>query len=229
MSAPSRARGHARCRGTLVLVSVMLLLGACPVLAQPVPPPDAQPPTFELPEVEIAGRRPQLPATTPASISIITAAEIAAMGALTVADALRVLPEVLVRSTGGPGSLTTMSIRGSPSTQTLVLLDGVPLNRPDQASVDLSTLPIQQVDHIEVLRGSFSAIYGSATIGGVVNIVTKTRPESSASARIGSYGETSNVLSIGGRTGATTYLLTGKAGPTFRPVGGARGVPQTIR
>lgn len=210
MSAPSRARGSARCRGTVVFFAVALLLGPSPgVSAQPAPPPDAQPPTFELPEVEIAGRRPQLPATSPASISVITADEIAAMGALTIGDALRVLPEVLVRSTGGPGSLTTMSIRGSPSTQTLILLDGVPLNRPDQASVDLSTLPIQQVDHIEVLRGPFSAIYGSATIGGVVNIVTKTRPESSASARIGSYGETSSVLSIGGRTGATTYLLQG--------------------
>lgn len=172
-------------------------------------PPSSTPPTFELPEVEVAGRRPQLPATTPASISIITAEEIAAMGALTVADALRVLPEVRVRTSGGPGGLTTMSIRGSSSTQTLVLLDGVPLNRPDQASVDLSTLPIQQVDHIEVLRGPFSAIYGSATIGGVVNIVTRSEARSSASARAGSYGETSNVLSIGGRSGTATYLVQG--------------------
>ncbi|HEV2281717.1 MAG TPA: TonB-dependent receptor [bacterium] len=193
-----------------MLFAVVLMLGPRPgVFAQSVPPPEAAPPTFELPEVEIAGRRPQLPATSPASISVITADEIAAMGALTVADALRVLPEMLVRASGGPGSLTTLSIRGSSSTQTLVLLDGVPLNRPDQASVDLSTLPIQQVDHIEVLRGAFSAIYGSATIGGVVNIVTKSRPESSGSARVGSYGETSNVLSIGGQAGATIYLVQG--------------------
>jgi vitamin B12 transporter len=180
--------------------------------APPAPstqPPPGAPPTFELPEVEVAGRRPQLPATSPASISVITAEEIAAMGALTVADALRVLPEAFVRSTGGPGSLTTLSIRGSSSTQTLVLLDGVPLNRPDQASVDLSTIPIQQVDHIEVLRGPFSAIYGSATIGGVVNIVTRRLPESSASARGGSYGENSYTLAIGGTAGSATYLVQG--------------------
>ena len=209
MIARSRARGRARCLAALVIAATAVLLGPrIPLLAQPAPPPGGAP-TFELPEVEVAGRRPQLPATTPASISVISAEEIAAMGALTVADALRVLPEVLVRSTGGPGSLTTMSIRGSTSTQSLILLDGVPLNRPDQASVDLSTLPIQQVDHIEVLRGPFSAIYGSATIGGVVNIVTRSRPESSASARIGSFGETSNVLSIGGQAGATSYLVLG--------------------
>jgi len=216
MTAPSRARGRAGCPSArhrafacaLGIATAALIFGPYLLPASAQSPPDT-PPTFQLPEVEIAGRRPQLPATSPASISVITADEIAAMGALTVADALRVLPEVRVRTSGGPGGLTTMGIRGSSSSQTLVLLDGVPLNRPDQASVDLSTLPIQQVDHIEVLRGPFSAIYGSATIGGVVNIVTRSRPESSASARVGSYGETSNVLSIGGQAGATAYLVQG--------------------
>jgi len=198
----------------LVLAGVISLLSPAATAQQVPPPPSDQtppstPPTFQLPEVEVAGRRPQLPATSPASISVITAEEIAAMGALTVADVLRVLPEVSIRSTGGPGSLTTMSIRGSSSTQTLVMLDGVPLNRPDQATVDLSTLPIQQVDHIEVLRGPFSAIYGSATIGGVVNIVTRRQPESSASVRVGSYGEASNVLAIGGAAGTATYRIQG--------------------
>ena len=218
MDGPSRARDGARravARARPLAVALTLAVAGlwapagASISAQPAPPPSQTPPTFELPEVEIAGRRPQLPATTPASISVVTAEEIAAMGALTVADALRVLPEVRVRTSGGPGGVTTMGIRGSSSTQTLVLLDGVPLNRPDQASVDLSTLPIQQVDRIEVMRGPFSAIYGSATIGGVVNIVTRSRPESSASARIGSYGETSNVLSFGGQSGATTYLVQG--------------------
>jgi vitamin B12 transporter len=208
-------------RARRVVIALALTLAAplawvpSAAMAQQAPPAPstpaspAPPPTFELPEVEVAGRRPQLPATSPGSISVISAEEIAAMGALTVADVLRVLPEVSVRSTGGPGSLTTMSIRGSSSTETLVLLDGVPLNRPDQASVDLSTIPIQQVDHIEVLRGPFSAIYGSATIGGVVNIVTRQRPESSASARVGSYGESSDVLAIGGAAGSATYLIQG--------------------
>jgi vitamin B12 transporter len=197
-------------RGFALALAVLLCLASLqrPASAQ-TPPPASTPPTFELPEIDIAGRRPQLPATTPASISIITAEEIAATGALTVADVLRMLPEVTIRTAGGPGGLTTMSIRGSSSTETLVMLDGVPLNRPDQASVDLSTLPIQQVDHIEVMRGPFSAIYGSATIGGVVNIVTRAQPRSSVSARIGSYGETSNVATLGGKSGATTYLVQG--------------------
>jgi len=188
------------------LVLLLPLLAQGPAWSQQ---PPAGPPTFELPEVEVAGKRPQLPSTTPASISVVTAKELAATGAVTVADALRVLPELLVKGSGGPGSLTTVSIRGSASTQVLILLDGVPLNRPDQATVDLSTLPIQNVDHIEVLRGPFSAIYGSAALGGVINIVTRSTPQTSASARIGSYGETANVISLGGEVSGLTYLIQG--------------------
>ena len=190
----------------LVLGLAVPLLVSAPARAQEAPP---APPTFELQEIEVAGKRPQLPATTPASISVITADEIAGMGALTVADALRVLPEVRVKDSGGPGSLTSVSIRGSASTQVLVLVDGVPINRPDQAVVDLSTFPIQNVDRIEVLRGPFSAIYGSAALGGVINIVTRAAPQTVISSRIGSFGESSNTTSLGGTVGGTTYLFQG--------------------
>jgi outer membrane cobalamin receptor len=196
------------CRGLFLTVLVLMcsLSAGPPARSQPAP---SAPPSFELPEVEVAGKRPQLPSTTPASISVITAQEIAAMGALTVADVLRVLPEVRIKDSGGPGSLTSVSIRGSSSTQVLVLIDGVPLNRPDQAVVDLSILPIQNVDRIEVLRGPFSAIYGSAALGGVINIVTRSAPQSALSSRIGSYGLNSNMLSLGGTVGSLTYLVQG--------------------
>ena len=192
----------------------LLLVWILAFTLAPAPPGRAQtepvgPPTFELPEVEVAGKRPQLPSTTPASISVVTAEEIARLGALTVADVLRVLPELRIKDSGGPGSLTTVSIRGSASTQVLILLDGVPLNRPDQASVDLSILPIQNVERIEVLRGPFSAIYGSATLGGAINIVTRSAPQTLVSSRVGSYGLAGNVLSVGGQEGGLTYLLQG--------------------
>lgn len=200
--------GHAvRSRnGFVALVLLAVLLTPTRGPAQPAP---AGPPTFELPEIEVAGKRPQLPSTTPAAVSVITAGELAAMGALSVADALRVLPEVRIKASGGPGSLTTVSIRGSASTQVLILIDGVPVNRPDQATVDLSTFPIQNVDHIEVLRGPFSAIYGSAALGGVINIVTRSVPQSSLSARVGSYGESADAVSVGGVLGGLTYLVQG--------------------
>jgi len=185
------------------LVLVVILAIGVPGAAQ------SPPPTFELPPVEVPGKRPQLPSTTPASISVITADEIALLGALSVADALRLLPELRIKFSGGPGGLTTVSIRGSTSRQVLILLDGVPLNRPDQPSVDLSTLPIQNVERIEVLRGPFSAIYGSSALGGVINIVTRAAPQTLLSTRIGSYGLAGNLLSIGGRAENLTYLLQG--------------------
>jgi outer membrane cobalamin receptor len=198
---------HARMLAcSLVLSGTVLMLVALRGPAQEAPP---APPTFQLPEVDVAGKRPQLLSTTPASVSVITSDEIAAMGALTVADVLRVLPEVLVKGTGNAGALTTVSVRGEASTRVLILLDGVPLNRPDQESVDLSTLPIQNVERIEVLRGPFSAIYGSSALGGVINIVTKTTPQTTLSSRVGSYGETANVLSVGGTIANMTYLLQG--------------------
>ena len=172
-------------------------------------PPPSGPPTFDLPEVEVAGKRPELPSATPASISVITPSEIAALGALTVADVLRVLPELRIKGSGGPGALTTVSIRGSTSNQVLIMLDGVPLNRPDQSTVDLSTLPIQNVDHIEVLRGPFSALYSSVALGGVINIVTRSAPQTSISARAGSYGQNSDVLSFGGQVSGLSYLIQG--------------------
>jgi outer membrane receptor protein involved in Fe transport len=83
-------------------------------------------------------------------------------------------------------------------------------------TVDLSTLPIQNVDHVEVLRGPFSAIYGSDTLGGVVNIVTRSAPQGGLSSRTGSFGETANALSLGGGGRGFTYLaqgiLTGSTG-----------------
>lgn len=185
------------------LVLALVLAIVAPGTAQQPPP------TFELPPVEVPGKRPQLPSTTPASISVITSEEIALLGALSVADALRVLPELRIKVSGGPGGLATVSIRGSSSPQVLILLDGVPVNRPDQASVDLSTFPIQNVERIEVLRGPFSAIYGSSALGGVINIVTRAAPQSLLSTRTGSYGLAGNLLSIGGRAENLTYLLQG--------------------
>jgi len=205
-----------------LLALTFILVAGRPAHTQPppaTPEPPPAPPTFELPEVEVAGKRPQLPSTTPASVSVITADEIARLGALSVADVLRILPEVRIKDSGGPGSLTSVSIRGSSSTQVLVLLDGVPLNRPDQAVMDLTTLPIQNVDRIEVLRGPFSAIYGSGALGGVINIITRSAPQTALSSRVGSFGLTGNQVSAGGQVAGLTYFLQGilDAGAGFVP------------
>ncbi len=172
----------------LVRVLVVLLCGA--LTLGPSGPLFSQepPPEFELPEVISPARRPQPAAASPASVSVITAAELRRLGVRTAGEAIAFLPEVAARAYGGPGSLITPSIRGSSAEQVLVLLDGVPLNGVFAGTVDLSTIPIDDIEHIEVLRGPFSAIYGSGALGGVISIVTRRRAPATATISGGSFG-----------------------------------------
>lgn len=80
---------------------------------------------------------------------------------------------VNLRDTGGLGQFSSISIRGSTSDQVAVFLDGVRLNSDSSGTVDLSTIPVDIIDRIEVIRGGGSAQFGQDAIGGVINIITK--------------------------------------------------------
>jgi iron complex outermembrane receptor protein len=112
-------------------------------------------------------------------------------------DAGIALPDVLdqqagVRVTrmGGPGSFSTLSIRGSTSDQILIVLDGVPLNSGSGGPVDLSRIPLGNIERIEIYRGVSPILFGSSAIGGVVSISTRSARERQLSASLGggSYG-----------------------------------------
>ncbi len=184
------------------LSSLVLAVAVSPAAGQ-----QEQPPTFELPEVVVPGRRPQPVASTPASVSVITREDIERLGARTVADVLALVPEVVVRSYGGLGGLAQVSVRGSTPSQVLVLLDGVPLNSVALGQADLSTVSVDAVERIEVLRGPFAALYGSGALGGVVNIVTKAADRRRAVVRTGGYGGRSVILSLPGPP-ASAWQLT---------------------
>ncbi len=157
--------------------------GAAPAGSAQEPPPE-----FELPDVVSPGRRAQPAAASPASVSVLTSGELRRMGVRTVGEAVAHLPETVARAYGGAGGLITGSIRGSSAEQVLVLLDGVPLNGVFGGTVDLGTIPIDDVERIEVLRGPFSAAYGSGALGGVISITTRRRAAPSLTLGAGSYG-----------------------------------------
>jgi len=92
-------------------------------------------------------------------------------GVTDVGETLDGLLGVHVQTLGGLGKLATMSIRGSSGKQVAVFLDGIRLSGATGA-VDLSDLPLSHFSRIEVLRGSASARFGDAAMGGVVNLVT---------------------------------------------------------
>ncbi len=96
-----------------------------------------------------------------------------------------------IRRTGGLGSFSTVSVRGSTAEQVLIYLDGVPLNQALGGGVDLGNLPVSAVERIDVYRGAVPARFGGNSIGGVVHIRTQAAdgvPRARIQAMSGSWG-----------------------------------------
>ena len=139
---------------------------------------------------------------TTRSVSVISGEDIAAQGTRTVADALRSVPGLDVVRTGALGATTGIFMRGSNSDHTVVLVDGVKINLAGGA-IDLADLSVDNIERIEVVRGSASTLYGSGAIGGVIHIITKRggeRLSASLSAEGGSFSTNSQGLTISGGT-----------------------------
>jgi outer membrane cobalamin receptor len=147
------------------------------------------------------------------SVTVITGDEIRKSGATTVAEAVRDAVGVNINDNGTRGSLQTISIRGASYAQVLVLLDGKRMNSSRDGGVDLSALPvaIDDIERIEIVRGSSSALYGADAVGGVVNIITKkpTQNVSKIGGAIGSHGYDNILASMSGKEGGLTYTITG--------------------
>ena len=109
------------------------------------------------------------------SVTVVTAADIEIRQQRFLYDALNAVPGVQIIRSGSFGALSTVSLRGLPSDQTLVVQDGVVLNDPASFgnSFNFASFDTADVERIEVLRGAQSTLYGSDAIGGVINIVTK--------------------------------------------------------
>ena len=122
--------------------------------------------------VVTASSVPESVESTPASVSVITREDIDKQQARDVADVLREVPGVSIARTGSPGKSTTLFIRGGSSKQALVLWNGVEMNNAWLSGYDFGQLSTAGVEKIEVIRGPYSALYGSDAVSGVVNIMT---------------------------------------------------------
>lgn len=108
---------------------------------------------------------------TGSSVTVIPNSDLVTRQTLTLGDALRVVPGFNVARNGGPGTVTSVFPRGGESDFTLVLVDGVRSNAFG-GGLDLSQVPLSDVERIEVVAGPQSALYGSDAIGGVVQVLT---------------------------------------------------------
>jgi outer membrane cobalamin receptor len=105
--------------------------------------------------------------------STVVDAERFAGEARTVAELLATSPGVSVQQSGGPGQAAFLSLRGASADQSLVLLDGIPLQGPGGNAIDLSTLPSSFVSKVIVRRGVLGAQLGAGALGGAVELVPK--------------------------------------------------------
>lgn len=106
------------------------------------------------------------------SVSVVTAPQIQNTGAQSVDEVLREIPGVSVMQTGRRGGLATVFVRGGNSNYNLITLDGIPLNEFG-GDFDFSSLPANNVEQLEVVRGPESALYGSNAVTSVINIQTE--------------------------------------------------------
>jgi vitamin B12 transporter len=119
-----------------------------------------------------ANRTETTPEQAAVAANVITEQQLEARQYPMVFDLLRETPGLQVDEYGPPGTLAEVFTRGSDSTGTLVLLDGVPLNDPG-GSIHLENLTSEGLDRIEVVRGPESALFGAEAAAGVIQLFTK--------------------------------------------------------
>jgi len=161
---------------------------------------------YQLNPVTITSTRERsLVSEVPSAVEVVTLRDIARRNLQNVAQAVELLPGVFMKDYGGIGDQKSLSIRGSTSGQILVLVDGQKLNSAQTGDVDLSGISMESVERIEVVKGGTSALYGADAVGGVINIITKTRPN------IYSAGINGKVLagSFGTRSGEGSATYSG--------------------
>lgn len=155
------------------------------------------------PVIVTATRTPNKTSDVLADNIYIGPEEIAQAGQTTLAELLQRQKEVTISSYGGGGSNASIFLRGTSNNQTLVLIDGVRVDDSLNGGANWAAIPLSIIDHIEIVFGPQSSLYGADAIGGVVQIFTKTGdgpPRISASFGYGTYGTSISEASVSGST-----------------------------
>lgn len=168
--------------------------------------PEAEPKTFDLGEMVVTPARRQLQLTrSPAAVGVITQQDTERLPAQNVAEFLHTQVGLRTSQPQGQGIVTpqSMAMRGiSGSGRTLLLVDGQPWNSGFTDYFYFSKIPMEAVKRIEVVRGPFSALYGSNAMAGVVHVITKDswgkELQASGLARYGNFGRAETTETVGG-------------------------------
>jgi vitamin B12 transporter len=150
--------------------------------------------TKDIPEVVITATMSETESwRTASSVTVIDRKKIEEQQYRFAIDALRNVPGVTIATPGIPGNVATVLTRGTATKDTALMIDGRPLPANLAGSFNLETMALDNVERIEVLRGPAASLYGGRTMGGVINIITRSgkgleKPKSTAYFETGSYG-----------------------------------------
>ena len=185
------------------LLSVLGAIGA-PALI-----PAQTPPAQLAPFITTATRTPAEPQTVGAAVDFISASDLARRQVSSLSEALGGVAGAPHFSSGAPGGITSLFLRGSNSNQTLFLVDGLRLNDPNtDYQVFLGGACVAACDNLEVAHGPQSTLYGGEAVGGVISLRAQ-RGAGAASAQVsaeaGSFGTVQGAISAQGERGATAY------------------------
>ncbi|MEY4591515.1 MAG: hypothetical protein RIR18_410 [Pseudomonadota bacterium] len=144
--------------------------------------------------------------------TVISREDILKAGQSSLAELLAQQPGIEYTSNGSEGTATGIHIRGTNSNHTLFLVDGLRVNSATLGSTSFGSIPLDLIDHIEILRGPASSLYGSDAIGGVVQIFTKNtgdgREKRFVDFGYGSYNTSKLSAGIANNTESVQYSLS---------------------
>ncbi len=133
---------------------------------------------YQTPEVRVTADRIQTsPITKFSSSYYLDNKQVQSIGAMQANELLSKSPGIYIKNYGGAGGLKSLSIRGTNSSQNLIMIDGIALNSSQNAMYDISLFPTSFINSMEVVRGGASDTYGANALGGVVNFITEANPK----------------------------------------------------
>lgn len=199
------------------VLAALLPLAPCFFLPAPVQAQaDTDPSTAGLGKVVVtASRTPQPLSSVLADVSILEREDIERSGLSGMADLLARLPGIEFARNGGPGTATSVFVRGAEARYTAVYLDGVRIDSQSTGGAVWEQLPLDQIDRIEVLRGPAAAVYGSDAVAGVVQLFTR-RGQGAAQPTVALTAGSANTLQgqagVSGSVQALDYALSATRG-----------------
>lgn len=197
------------------LLGIVLALNSAYAFAQQSGTQVAAADNGELPPVVVTASRFAEPAPTPAGTTVITGDDIEKSGATTVYEALRRLGGVQTRSNLAGTPDDTIDLRGFGVTgdqNTLVLIDGVRVSENELQPARLSSVPLNSIARIEIVRGSGAVLYGGGASGGVINVITKGPGAGEKSLNVGVLAGTYNTSNLRADAGLAGTPIAGLGG-----------------